>query len=283
MQKADALHVGFCGYLVFVGRLIVLDPCLCRRNGCLFRFSLVEEIAEREDERNAQNNHHDRPELRGRESCNKLTARVVSQNLVDKTENTVGNEVDTHVVAKSLFEDQVGENAKQNEQKCRLIELRGVDLHGKVRELDAKEAIGGSAVAAARKEASDASERVCNGDDAGSEGHDIHNPAGQSASEKEIDAEEEDDTADQAAEEGDATTKTEAGCGVFNIVVGRLEHSGSAEANGDRTDAVKVDEIDELIVDPKLFGIDGQAPKADENTNGDHNAVHMHVEKNRIR
>ena len=148
---------------------------------------------------------------------------------------------------------------------------------GEVRELDAEEAVGGLAVAAARKKASDATKGVCHGDDAGREGEDVQHSSGQTATQDEIHRQEGDDASDQSAEEGDAAAKAEARSGIFDIVVGCLKQSSRSKSDCDRGDSVEEYEIGKALVNADFFCIIGKTSKSDKDSDGDHDAVHMNV------
>ena len=248
----------------------------CRLQALLL-VALCKEITEGEDEGNAQNDHQKRPELRGGNAGNELAACIVAQKLVKEAEDAVGDEVDGHIVAEILFEKEIGKNSKQNKQKCRFIELCGVNGNRKARELDTEEAIGGLAVAAACKEATNATKGVCNGDAAGSQGKDIKHATGQTGTHNEVDCQEGYNTANESAEEGDAAPEFEACGGIFDIIVGCLKECRRAKADRNGCNAVKENEVGKFFVNANTLCIKGEHEKARKNSNGEHNAVHMHV------
>ena len=67
--------------------------------------------------------------------------------------------------------------------------------------------------------------------------------------------------------------------GMLNIVVGRLKQRGKPEAEQNGNDTVVINKVGQLSRQSELFGISEQHKKRKQNSDGNHNAVHMHVQK----
>ena len=87
-------------------------------------------------------------------------AVVVTQKFNQEAENAVPDEIYAEIVTKVPFHNENEHDRRENKEERRLVKLGGVYLFGQIRELYAEEAVGHLTVAAAREEASDASERV---------------------------------------------------------------------------------------------------------------------------
>lgn len=263
----------------FGGGLCLGSGLLCSRL-CF----LCVDLLEREVDRHTQNDHAKRPELRGRKTRNERAAIVAAEHLVKEAEDAVRDEIKTHVVLEILLKEQIGKDTEEDKEECRLVELRGVNLVQKSGELHTEEGIGHFAVAAGGAKAAESAKGMRDGDDTGNHREDIGHPRGQTGAENEINDEEECRAADETADKGHARihTDVEAVFGIFEEVIKGLEQDSGADADSDGRDAVKEQEIDEFFVKSELFAIDGEDNKARENTEREHNAVHVDIEEDGV-
>ena len=246
---------------------------VCRHK---LRLPLFPKEIDEEDESHARNDHQERPELRGRDACNELTAVVVAHEFYQEAEDSVADQINAHIVSELKFQKQERAYREHYKQEGSLVKLRGVNRTGVSGEEHAEEGIGGLAVAAARKEAAYSAEGVSDEDRAGDERERVDKTDAEPFAENGVARHKYGDAADKSAEEGNSRAEIEAVCGIFNILVGRLEESRRAEAERDRNDSVVIDEIGELCVDLELLRIsvkDGE--ERDNNADGDHHPVHM--------
>ena len=122
--------------------------------------SLFLKIIEKEDESYSEYNHRYRPELRGRDTGYELSSVVSANELEKESEDSVGDEVDAHIMSEIKLQKQEEHYSEENEQERRLIELSRMNGVRQCRELNSEEGVGRDTVATARKEASDTSECV---------------------------------------------------------------------------------------------------------------------------
>lgn len=191
--------------------------------GGLFGIALRLQVIHEEDESNAEQNHRNRPELRGGYARYKLSS-VVSANELDKeTEDTVGDKVHAHIVLEIELQKQEEHQTEHYEEERRLIKLGGMNGVREVRELHAEEGIGLLAVATACKEAADSAKAVSDSDAAGYERQNVDKSAVKLVSDDEIDSKEGDDSADKAPHKCHTLAKMEARRGILDVIIHRLE------------------------------------------------------------
>lgn len=290
-KRADAPLFGVASaalyaFLYLIGIVLGCRVCLCFDGGafCEHLLFLSKNALEREVDRHAQNDHAERPELRGRKPRNERAAIVAAEHFVKEAEHTVGNEIEAHVVLKALFEEQIGADPKENKEERRLIELGGVHLVQKAGELHAEEGVGHSAVAAGGAKASNSAKGVRDGDDTGGEREDVGHPCGKTGAENEVDDEEECRAANQSADKGHARIHADvkAVLGVFEEVIKGLKQDRGANARRNGRDTVKEQKIDEFFIKAELFAVEREDHKARENAEREHDTVHMDIEKDGI-
>ena len=88
--------------------------------------------------------HDDRPELRRRkQAAEEIGAAIVAADKLNgKAEDRVCRQIHTEIVTEMLFQQEIGQNAEQNEEKRRFVKLRGVNGVRQVRKFHAEKRIG---------------------------------------------------------------------------------------------------------------------------------------------
>ena len=241
--------------------------------------SLFLKIIEKEDESYSEYNHRYRPELRGRDTGYELSSVISANELEKESEDSVGDEVDAHIMSEIKLQKQEEHYSEENEQERRLIELSRMNGVRQRRELNSEEGVSLDSVAATRKEASDSAEAVRDSDTAGHEREYIDQSAVKPGSCDEINYQEGNDSTDKTAHKGHALSEFEACRRVLDIVIYRLEERCRGKADDDRTYSEKEGEIQEALADSKLFAPEGKRYKGAEYANGDHNTIHIYNAK----
>ena len=100
---------------------------------------------------------------------------------------------------------------------------------------------------------------------------------------EEIDDEEEACAADEPGDDGNTATDAKTSRGVLDVVQRRLHECGGPEADDDRENAVIEGEADQFRLDAETFRVQVQHKKAGENTEGNHDAVHMDIPEQCVR
>ena len=138
-------------------------------------------------------------------------------------------------------------------------------------------------VAATGEETADAPEGVGDRDTARHDGEDPEQVKIHAFPQEEIDDEEEAGAADEPGDDGNSAADAEPCGGIFNIVQRRLHERGGTEADDDRENAVIKGEVDQFRLDAETFRVQVQHEKAGENTEGNHDAVHMDIPEQCVR
>lgn len=243
-----------------------------------FRIALRLNVLDEEDQRYTDDNHEDRPELRGGNSRNELASVVTAKELDTESEDSVGDDVDAHIILEVKLQKQEEHHAEDDEEESRLIKLGGMNGRRKSRELNAEEGIGLLTIAAAREEASKSAERVRDSDAAGRDRKQVNNSAAKLVSRKKVYQKEGSDTTDKTADECHSSGKIEACRRILDIVVYSLEYRRCEESDSDSTDTGKEGEIKEALANAKLLSQESKSYKRAENSDSDHKSVHIHVE-----
>ena len=108
-------------------------------------------------------------------------------------------------------------------------------------------------------------------------------PPLETATQKEVDADEHGGASQHPTEEGDAALEAEACRRVLDVVIDSLKQRRAAEAQQHRNDAVIEQEIGEGQVNLHFFAVQVQNAERRQDAQRDHDAVHMHFPKQRVR
>ena len=135
--------------------------------GFFLFFHGAHDTREREDQEKPDQDHHDRPELRGGERADELAAVIPAEELNAEAEDAVQNEVQAEIVLIFFLHDQISKESEEQEQERGLVQLRRMHGVRQTREFHPQEGIGLLAVATPGEETADPAECVRNGDTAG--------------------------------------------------------------------------------------------------------------------
>ena len=203
----------------------------------LFGIALRLNVLDEEDQRHADNDHQDGPELRGRDSRNERASVVTAKELITESEDSVRDNVDAHIIFEVELQKKEEHHTENYEEEHRFVKLSRMNRLGKSRELYAEEGIGRLAVAATCKEAAESAECVCDSDAAGRNRKKIDGSAVKLIPCDQVYQKEGSYATDKAADKGHALTDFEARRGILNVVIQRLEERGREKSDGYSADA----------------------------------------------
>ena len=245
-------------------------------------FSSRNDGTHRKNQHDSQYDHDKSPELGGAHPRHKTSAIVVADIFDQEAEDPVSDQINGHIVSKLLFEEQESADPEQNKQKDRFKQLGGIDLLGHTDKLNAENRVGGLAVAATRKKASDPAEGVGDQNTAGQNADNVDQTGLILFAENKVDDQKAYRAPDQTADKRQTAVELKSLRGIFDIIVNALKQRRRQKPDDDRHDGVKGNKIGKAAFDVIAFAERPQHDKTNRDADPDHQPVQVDKSENFI-